>query len=50
VLHDIKSKIPLNKSIILQQDDAKAHLPLGGAFLGKGTKLFGDLNVLKLYP
>ena len=50
VLPDIKRKMPLNNNIIVQQDGAKAHLPVDDpAFKAKVLELYGNEDAVKLY-
>jgi hypothetical protein len=54
VLPDIKRKMPINNNIIVQQDGAKAHLPVDGpVFKAKVGELVypthGNKNVVMLY-
>jgi hypothetical protein len=51
VLPDIKRKMPLNNNIIVQQDGAKAHLPVDDpVFKAKVEELYnGNENAVKLY-
>jgi hypothetical protein len=51
VLPDIiKRKMPINNNIIVQQDGAKAHLPVDDPeFLAKVEELYGNENAVKLY-
>jgi hypothetical protein len=51
VLPDIKRKMPINNNIIIQQDGAKAHLPVDDpVFKAKVEQLYnGNENAVKLY-
>jgi hypothetical protein len=50
VLPDIKKKMPINNNIIVQQDGAKAHLPVGDPeFKAKVLELYGNEDAVKLY-
>jgi hypothetical protein len=50
VLPNIKRKMPINNNIIVQQDGAKAHLPVDDpAFKAKVLELYGHEDVVKLY-
>jgi hypothetical protein len=50
VLPDIKRKMPINNNIIVQQDGAKAHLPVDDPeFKAKVQELYGNKNAVKLY-
>jgi hypothetical protein len=50
VLPDIKRKMPINNNIIVQQDGAKAHLPVDDpVFKAKVEELYGNENAVKLY-
>jgi hypothetical protein len=50
VLPDIKRKMPLNNNIIVQQDGAKAHLPVDDPeFKAKVLELYGNEDAVKLY-
>jgi hypothetical protein len=50
VLPDIKRKMPINNNVIVQQDGAKAHLPLNDPeFKAKVLDLYGNEDAVKLY-
>jgi hypothetical protein len=47
---DIKRKMPINNNIIMQQDGAKAHLPVNDLeFKAKVLELYGNEDAVKLY-
>jgi hypothetical protein len=49
VLPDIKKKMPINNNIIVQQDGAKAQLPVNDpAFEGKVLELYGNEDAVEL--
>jgi hypothetical protein len=50
MLPDIKKKMPINNNIAVQQDGAKAHLPVNDPdFKTKVQELYGNEDAVKLY-